>query len=263
MTVRRMLGSPVFYLLLGAALLAFLQSPNAAAQVRWPENGHYYSFERLQTSWTEAKAIAESRRGFSNWHGHLATITSAEENAFVLSIVAATEHPAFAWIGGYEPGDDGRWVWGSGPELGTQFSQSRVATAPSFYANWGGIEPNDHKADEDYLMMNVGGDFAEINRGQWADADRVPNPTDPVIGFVVEYESEGPPRLAIRLMNLSEVEISYLGFAGSAYELQASTSLDAGSWTKVADAAPQVDGPVNFVQPINALNRYYRVLLRR
>lgn len=152
-----------------------------AAPVKWDVNGHSYDFINTNISWSDAKAQAESSGGY------LATITSAEENEFIRSSFYTGQGSNFAWIGGDEPNDDGNWQWATGPEAGIQFSTLKIPTPPFNYANWGGIEPNDFKDNEDFAMFNIGLTFERINPGQWGDAEPRPNTFNPVIGYLVEY----------------------------------------------------------------------------
>lgn len=57
--------------------------------------------------------------------GHLATITSAEENEFINTTFNTGMSRQAAWIGGFEPNDDGVWRWAVGPEANIQFSNLR------------------------------------------------------------------------------------------------------------------------------------------
>jgi alpha-tubulin suppressor-like RCC1 family protein len=152
--------------------------------------GNHYVFISEEISWQLARnaALAMTFQGVS---GHLANITSAAENAFINSAFNRGG-VAFAWFDGNEPLDNGVWKWAHGPEAGTTFSNGAVAAPPFNYANWGGGEPNDAKASEDYAMFNLGAAFAGIQPGQWADAAPTPSAQDPVIGYVVEFET-GPP----------------------------------------------------------------------
>lgn len=156
--------------------------PVSATPTLWPGNGNYYDYVPSSLTWQQAKAAAESTT-FLGMNGHLATVTSSDENSFINTTFNTGVSMNFAWIGGWEPNDDGVWRWAVGPESGIQFS----------YSNWGGIEPNDFKANEDFTMFNIGLTLGPIAPGQWADAS--PTPTfdppelaDPVVGYVVEYE---------------------------------------------------------------------------
>ncbi len=175
----------VILLLVGVAAIAEV----AAAEPVWFEGtGHYYEYVDGQTSWDGAVASAEllSHAGLP---GHLVTITSEEENEFINVTFPSGESQFFAWIGGSEPNDDGTWLWGSGPESGIQFSEYGTPTPPFYYANWGGIEPNDFNPGEDFAAINLGDEFANVLPGEWIDSPN-PNPSDPIHGMVVEYEQE-------------------------------------------------------------------------
>lgn len=152
-------------------------------------NGHYYEFVGTAIPWDDAR-IAAYGMTFMGTSGYLATITSSDENAFVNATYNTGADSSFAWLGGWEPNDDGVWRWADGPEAGVQFSSIKDATPPFNYANWGGEEPNDGKPHEDYAMINIGSTFAGIFPGQWADASPDPSGRDPVIGYIVEYTPE-------------------------------------------------------------------------
>ncbi len=172
-------------LALSAAVLS--ASAAAAAPVLFPGTGNYYELIGTQTTWADAvtEAAAQTYLGVG---GHLATVTSDAENTFLSGTFASGEAAFFAWLGGHEPNDDGVWLWGAGPEDGIQFSQGDVPTAPFLYVNWGGIEPNDFAPGEDYLAINLGATFAGVLPGEWIDSPN-PNPSDPIRGFLVEYET--------------------------------------------------------------------------
>ena len=140
--------------LAGTAVFGLLASVSTARDaVHWPVeaggNGHWYQTIRVasgEVSWSEAKVMAEQMGG------HLATITSAQEDNFVK--VAAVAPAAVGqgpfelggpFIGGYqdpnapdysEPGGGWRWVTGE----------------PWSYTGWGGGEPFNATPEEDYLQ---------------------------------------------------------------------------------------------------------------
>jgi len=163
----------------------------SAFPMLWADNGNYYdlvTFPSTPLTWQQSFSEADSAT-FLGLNGHLATITSAGENAFLDSTFNTGQNSKFAWIGGNEPHDDGVWRWATGPDIGIQFSNGVTPTLPFNYANWGGIEPNDRQASEDFLMFNIGTSFASIEPGEWADAEPVASGFDPVVGYLVEYES--------------------------------------------------------------------------
>lgn len=158
-----------------------------AAPVYFSGTGNYYEYVQDSLSWQEARTASEQRE-FMTFGGHLVTITSASENDFVASQFS-TLSADWAWTGGYEPNDDGVWRWAVGPEAGTQFSLGSVPTSPYNYANWGGIEPNDFAAGEDFMMFYIA-PSALFQTGQWAD-DPANSPA--VDGYLVEYETSSVP----------------------------------------------------------------------
>lgn len=175
-------GTTVLAVLVAAALLqaAFASGAAADDRVYYDGNG-YLLVETLFESWDDANAIATSmpRRGCASVH--LATITSAGEQAVVGGLMAGvTEN---AWLGGFQPpGELSRangWQW--------------VTGEPWFFTNWAGGEPNDTPygtyipGSEQYLEIYQGS-------GAWNDA---PSP-DPGLAkyFVVEYE-DCPTALAV------------------------------------------------------------------
>jgi hypothetical protein len=134
----------VFFALFSLFLLAAIGSNTSFAEpVQWSGNGHRYEAFAVPDgiSWTDASANATTKGGY------LATITSAEENAFVYSLVQDSNfwfvdsysHWMGPWLGGYqqvgatEPA--GGWNWITGETWS--------------YTNWGGGNPNDGPPNQD------------------------------------------------------------------------------------------------------------------
>lgn len=98
---------------------------------------HWYAvIDSPGLKWTEAKAAAEALGG------HLATITSAAENAFVFALAQATGDTVEHWLGGFQPAGSpepaGNWQW--------------VTGEPFAYAGWATRQPdNGSPQPEDYL----------------------------------------------------------------------------------------------------------------
>jgi hypothetical protein len=155
--------------------------------VLWTGNCHYYEFVAGTLTWHEALAAALSRTHLGV-PGHLVTITSVGENVFINTVLNTGIENHGTWIGAHEPADDGVWRWADGPEAGVQFSYFASPTPPFNYANWGGIEPNDWRPpDERYAWMNISAPFPGVGSSEWADSIPLPNPTDPVVGYIVEF----------------------------------------------------------------------------
>lgn len=126
-------------------------------------NGHYYEVVSTGMSWTSAKNAAEGRVQFG-LRGHLATITSAEENAFIARLGSF----GWLWVGGFQPDGtsepNGGWTW--------------VTSEPFSYTNWGGGEPNNwNGTEEDRLAIHMPSGF-------WNDGIE----NGGVSGYVVEYD---------------------------------------------------------------------------
>ena len=94
--------------------------------------GHRYQVFDESMTWTEAKAYCEELGG------HLATVTSQEENDFIASLIADGTKNLY-WLGGYEEAEqEGVWRWVTGEAWD--------------YANWDAGEPND-AGSESYVEM--------------------------------------------------------------------------------------------------------------
>ncbi len=140
--------------------------------VPWPVNGHRYEVRVYPTykSWTEARDDAAASGG------HLVTLTSAEEEGFVASLVRAREDAFIegsgSWIGAYQPdpGNNepgGGWAW--------------VTGEPWSYVNWHASEPNDNNQDEHFVhYFEIGATLA------WNDVDLEASGT--IRSAVIEYE---------------------------------------------------------------------------
>lgn len=164
--------------MLGSVVWASVAS---AGPIQWTVasggNGHWYeAISAPNTSWTNAKAAAEAAGG------HLATITSAAENAFIFDLVPLVGgNPSPYWLGGFqspafpEPPTNAGWQWVTGEAWS--------------YTNWANGEPNN--ASEDSLAFAF---FAP--GGVWNDA-----PTGytgyGTGGYVVEYVPDGGATLGL------------------------------------------------------------------
>jgi hypothetical protein len=138
-------------------------------------NGHWYQAVRVPggINWADARAAAEALI-YAGYRGHLATITSAEEQQFFVSQVPlAPENNG--WLGGYqdlaapdyrEPAGGWRWVTGE----------------PWRFTNWDANQPDNALGAEHALHGGV----------RWNDLP----PTARLNIFVVEYEPPATPTAA-------------------------------------------------------------------
>ena len=107
-----------------AAAAALSVATGAAAQdaVQWRVedggNGHWYRLDSVLRSWTVARSHAESIGG------HLATITTPAENAFVKNSVYALGTFSDTWLGAVKSAPTASWTWITGESWGIPAGQS-------------------------------------------------------------------------------------------------------------------------------------------
>ncbi|MEY5060587.1 MAG: hypothetical protein RIS45_508 [Planctomycetota bacterium] len=153
-------------------------------------NGHWYSVQ-MPTSAAISWSFAQSectRQG-----GHLASITSGQENAFVAQVAA---NPVYwtvdlsyltycigPWLGGFQPADaaepSGGWTWVTGETWG--------------YQNWftEAFEPNNGCGGEDYLHFLTQG--STVPSAWWNDSGgpECPGPKSYVIEWSADCNNDG------------------------------------------------------------------------
>ena len=118
-------------------------------------NGHIYAYFSDCYTWKEAKNLCETMGG------HLATITSKEENDFINKLTSNN----YAFIGCTDEEKEGTWKW----ITGEKFS----------YTNWSSGQPDNYNQLEH---------FGEIKlNGTWND---FPDTSDYTRGFVLEIDGE-------------------------------------------------------------------------
>jgi hypothetical protein len=140
-----------------------------------PANGHWYQVvtPTSELSWQQAReaAAALSHAGLP---GHLATVTSLEENQFIWDqVIQQNPSRSDYYLGGYqdrsasdyrEPAGGWRWVTGE----------------PWNFTLWASIEPNDTAGIEDVLG------YWGPQLDHWNDF----NPAPRKVPFIVEYEPQ-------------------------------------------------------------------------
>ncbi|MEY2644348.1 MAG: hypothetical protein RLZZ611_997, partial [Cyanobacteriota bacterium] len=163
---------------------------------------HFYRFESApapgagSNAWLRARDAAAAST-YGSLSGYLATITSADENAFITRALLPVE--GRTWLGGSDAGTEGKWSWDAGsasPESSTAtFSQTVSGSLTSkavgsLYVNW---EANQGTGkDEDHLSI--------ASTGRWSDDDGA-NFSTKDYGYLVEYSpATGTPDSTRRLV---------------------------------------------------------------
>jgi hypothetical protein len=145
-----------------------------ATPVQWSGNGHWYEAVHVAEGvyWSAASAAAEAEGG------HLATATSAEENAFIFGLAAdaqfwflgapSSEYSFGPWLGGVL--DTGGWTWVTGEAWD--------------FTNWALDEPNNSGGNEDRVQFFTNHNVGSLTPGPtWNDAPGAL----PMLGYVIEW----------------------------------------------------------------------------
>ena len=176
-------------------------------------NGHLYKLVSSAATWDAAK-LGAANMTIGGLHGYLATITTAAEEAFLKAAFAGTSS---IYIGATDAAQQGRWVWATGPEAGTNFYNAGAATQPG-YSDWAANQPDNGTKDfENYTVFN--------KNSKWNDSASLP------LGYLVEFD----------VANLPSVSG---GFGGQSYVLSAdrthvylAVTTAAASWQDAKTAA--------------------------
>jgi hypothetical protein len=123
-----------------------------------PANGHSYQRFSTPKTWNDAKAACATLGGY------LATVTSQEEQKYVLS------KGGQAWLGAADEAQEGAWRWITGEAWS--------------WTNWDGGEPNDGCNGQDYLQIYPG--------GTWDDQGGPGCFKDTVLPYICEWSSGSP-----------------------------------------------------------------------
>jgi len=167
-------------LIMSIATVAF--GSNAYAVVlEWPVavggNGNFYERVDTSLSWPDANITAMARTHLGA-QGHLVSVTSAAENAFINDNLSPNWH----WTGGFqfdkldEPA--GHWTWVTGEAF--------------VYTNWNQIppnnEPNESGGVEDWIaFVDISSQIPQA--GTWQDWKIFGDSAHRPNGYVVEYEA--------------------------------------------------------------------------
>lgn len=125
-------------------------------------NGHHYKiYVDACDSWEEAKEYCE------NLGGHLAVISSKEENDALFSYVISSGNKN-AYFGYSDNQEEGNWYW-SGDN--------------SSYTNWHKNEPNSERSNEDFAMF-----YWKYSDGTWNDGNFGQGTVSDDRNFICEWD---------------------------------------------------------------------------
>jgi hypothetical protein len=132
--------------------------------VVFAKNGHQYEVIDVSMTWEKAREECEKRGGY------LATITSVEEQIFILDFLLKQVKKDFYWLGGYREGKDWKWV------TGEDFN----------FKNWLPAQPDGQNGANKIDIARIRPSWSNKGKpGQWDD---VPNSLK--IGYICEWDSD-------------------------------------------------------------------------
>lgn len=187
----------------------FVFAVNGIAQaepILWEANGHYYETIAYPSgiTWEDAKIYAENSV-YLGMQGHLATVTSADENSFIVNNLGGPLAIHTFFLGGFQPAGSpepgGNWQWITGETWS--------------FTNWVPGEPNNEYSGGAIFDSQVPSSSEEVlhfflSAGQWNDVPRMSGWG----GLMVEYETSTPsPVPEPASMLLFGTGIAVFGFA--------------------------------------------------
>jgi len=139
---------------LGNVQISISTTVNPAGYYYNAVNGHFYLPVSSGQFYTTAKSLA-AQQTFKGQTGYLVTVTSANEESFVISNVPQSN----IWIALSDVAQEGYWRIDAGPENGTLIKTQNGQTAGNIvgqYNNWCAGEPN-NAGGEHYAVTKWGG----------------------------------------------------------------------------------------------------------
>ncbi len=155
-----------------------------------PEHGgdtaspiNYYKVFNIDiSSWDEAEEYCESLGG------HLATLTSEEENDYVYLMMRNAGFTS-AYFGLTDQDNEDIWTWITGEQVS--------------YLNWHLDEPSNDNQNENYAMF-----YFKYSDGTWNDGDFGGQTENGGIAFICEWDTEDAYRSYLRSRNMTLNDIT-------------------------------------------------------
>lgn len=139
---------------LGNVQISVSTTVNPSGYFYNPINGHFYRPISTSATYDNAKSLSASQT-FKGQTGYLVTITSANEEQFIITNVPQSN----IWFALTDRLQEGFWRIDAGPENGTLIKTQNGQTAGNIvgqYNNWCAGEPN-NAGDEDFAVTKWGG----------------------------------------------------------------------------------------------------------
>lgn len=167
---------------LGNAQISISATLNPAGYYYNAINGHFYMPVSTRATYDNSKTLS-AQQSFKGQTGYLVTITSSNEESFVIANVPQNN----IWIALTDRAQEGYWRIDAGPENGTLIKTANgqlTGNVSGQYNNWCGGEPN-NAGDEDFAVTKWGGGSC------WNDLPGTSNWTNP---YIVEFGTWSNPQ---------------------------------------------------------------------
>jgi hypothetical protein len=171
--------------------LVLVASPTSAAPILFGPNAYEY-VPTLGLSFSQATAAAQAAT-FNGVSGHLVTIFSAAENAFVASLITSVS--GSAWIGASDALVEGEWRWVSGEQFWTG-GPAGVPGPDVFFANWLFGQPDNFGSGQHVATMFGGNTGISGFAGRWDDGGSGGGIGGGIFqrdGYIVEFDNVAVP----------------------------------------------------------------------
>ncbi|MCX6850558.1 MAG: lectin-like protein [Verrucomicrobia bacterium] len=187
--------------------------------------GHRYQFSPEKLGWEDAKAKAAATGG------HLATITSKEENQWILdTFVAKLPENLSLWLGGTNDNPTRQWTW--------------VTGEPFTFTAWGSQEPGGMANEFALCFSRMSKGWGDIRSNGLGQADRRG-------GYLIEWDdttTNPVPATPVPVASISSISPS--GWTDLLANVDVARDTILGEWQKTSAGLAIETGPAPRVWPI-------------